>query len=451
MPERPAADRGGHLQPPQAGHPARHRRDDALRAEQLDAAAEAVRAAARLAVQHAHAHRACRRRRSATRAWRRCEAAAHPAQRRLPLLRRQAVRQRRARLLVDRRRSSSATSRPTTQARAARRQGPVALLSADAPPRRPRLAGRAQPLAGDAQRRAARRSGSPTGATSCCRSRRSCSPRRCARCRRAGFVGANVTIPHKEAALALADEATAPARAIGAANTLTLRPGGAIARRQHRRARPARRAAGDAAARGRALVLGAGGSARAAVWALREAGADGRGLEPHARAGAGAGRRARRRAPSTRRRRRRPARQLHVGRACSRTSQPFKELPAGRRCPRGYAVRRRPRLPAGRHGAPAPRGARGCATCRRPGGPGPPGRAELRALDRQPGAVDVMRRPPRELATAQLDVTPSRHPTCSPAGPASTEGGTARRTRAPDDPGTASRQPRRRGGRRRAS
>ena len=36
-----------------------------------------------------------------------------------------------------------------------------------------------------------------------------------------GFKGVNVTIPHKEAALALADTATDTARAIGAANTLT--------------------------------------------------------------------------------------------------------------------------------------------------------------------------------------------------------------------------------------
>ena len=41
----------------------------------------------------------------------------------------------------------------------------------------------------------------------------------------AGFVGANVTIPHKEAALALADEVTDGARAIGAANTLVFRAG----------------------------------------------------------------------------------------------------------------------------------------------------------------------------------------------------------------------------------
>src|SRR3712207_7489485 len=41
----------------------------------------------------------------------------------------------------------------------------------------------------------------------------------------AGFHGINVTVPHKEAALALADEATPTARAIGAANTLTFSAG----------------------------------------------------------------------------------------------------------------------------------------------------------------------------------------------------------------------------------
>src|ERR671936_1915931 len=42
---------------------------------------------------------------------------------------------------------------------------------------------------------------------------------------REGFVGANVTVPHKLAALALADEASEAASAIGAANTLSLRDG----------------------------------------------------------------------------------------------------------------------------------------------------------------------------------------------------------------------------------
>ena len=47
----------------------------------------------------------------------------------------------------------------------------------------------------------------------------------------AGFRGINVTIPHKEAALALADEATPTAAAVGAANMLTFVPSGAIDRR----------------------------------------------------------------------------------------------------------------------------------------------------------------------------------------------------------------------------
>ena len=86
----------------------------------------------------------------------------------------------------------------------------------------------------------------------------------------AGFAGANVTIPHKEAALALADTATERAAAIGAANTLTFGAGGAIHADNTD-------APGIVAALGdplpdTALVLGAGGSARAAVWALVQAG-----------------------------------------------------------------------------------------------------------------------------------------------------------------------------------
>jgi shikimate dehydrogenase len=87
----------------------------------------------------------------------------------------------------------------------------------------------------------------------------------------AGFVGANVTIPHKEAALALADVATDAARAIGAANTLTFADGAIQAANTDA---PGLLAALPASPRGQtALVLGAGGSARAAAWALREAGA----------------------------------------------------------------------------------------------------------------------------------------------------------------------------------
>ncbi len=88
----------------------------------------------------------------------------------------------------------------------------------------------------------------------------------------AGFRGANVTIPHKEAALALADEASERARAIGAANTLTFLPDGRIDADNTDApgfvaALPRPPGAGE-----RALVLGAGGSARAVVWALAQAG-----------------------------------------------------------------------------------------------------------------------------------------------------------------------------------
>jgi shikimate dehydrogenase len=88
----------------------------------------------------------------------------------------------------------------------------------------------------------------------------------------AGFRGANVTLPHKHAALALASDPTPQARAIGAANTLIFGDCGEI--RADNTDAPALIAALPFAAGGRsALVLGAGGSARAAVWALLDAGA----------------------------------------------------------------------------------------------------------------------------------------------------------------------------------
>jgi len=88
----------------------------------------------------------------------------------------------------------------------------------------------------------------------------------------AGFTGANVTIPHKQAALALADEATSSARAIGAANTLTFLPDGRI-HADNTDAPGLIDALPFDAAGATAVVLGAGGTARAAVWALRAAGA----------------------------------------------------------------------------------------------------------------------------------------------------------------------------------
>jgi shikimate dehydrogenase len=89
----------------------------------------------------------------------------------------------------------------------------------------------------------------------------------------AGFLGANVTIPHKQAALAFAEQASAAAREIGAANTLSFLADGTIA--AENTDAPGLIAALGASPRGmRVLVLGAGGSARAAVWALLREGAD---------------------------------------------------------------------------------------------------------------------------------------------------------------------------------
>jgi shikimate dehydrogenase len=88
----------------------------------------------------------------------------------------------------------------------------------------------------------------------------------------AGFAGANVTLPHKLAALALADEASPAARAIGAANTLLFDRGSIRAENTDA---PGLLAALPLDPAGRsALVLGAGGSARAVVWALRQSGAE---------------------------------------------------------------------------------------------------------------------------------------------------------------------------------
>jgi shikimate dehydrogenase len=89
---------------------------------------------------------------------------------------------------------------------------------------------------------------------------------------KAGFRGVNVTIPHKHAALALATEPTPRALAIGAANTLIFEADDLI--RADNTDAPGLIDALPFPAAGRtALVLGAGGSARAAVWALLDAGA----------------------------------------------------------------------------------------------------------------------------------------------------------------------------------
>lgn len=91
-----------------------------------------------------------------------------------------------------------------------------------------------------------------------------------------GFVGVNVTIPHKESVLKLADIVTDRAALIGAANTLIFRKDGRIhadntdgygfiANLRHN-------APNWTPARGPAVVFGAGGAARAIIASLIEVG-----------------------------------------------------------------------------------------------------------------------------------------------------------------------------------
>lgn len=88
------------------------------------------------------------------------------------------------------------------------------------------------------------------------------------------LLGANVTVPHKEAILALVDEVDAGARRLGAVNTLVVRGGRltgyntdaegfALALREEAGFDPEGRSA---------LILGAGGGARAVAFALADGG-----------------------------------------------------------------------------------------------------------------------------------------------------------------------------------
>lgn len=92
-----------------------------------------------------------------------------------------------------------------------------------------------------------------------------------------GGLGANVTLPHKAAAFALADERSEAASRAGSANVLTARVGGRLA---------AHNTDGDGMVRDiterhqvdlrghTALLLGAGGAAHGVAWSLLDAGVE---------------------------------------------------------------------------------------------------------------------------------------------------------------------------------
>lgn len=92
-----------------------------------------------------------------------------------------------------------------------------------------------------------------------------------------GYVGGNVTVPHKEAAFRLVARRDAAAEAVGAVNTLWLEDGKLFGGNSDTHGFIANlddRAPGWGAPGCRAVVLGAGGAARSAAYALRQRGAE---------------------------------------------------------------------------------------------------------------------------------------------------------------------------------
>ena len=86
-----------------------------------------------------------------------------------------------------------------------------------------------------------------------------------------GFVGGNVTVPHKEAAFRLVDRRDQAAEAVGAVNTVWLENGRLMGGNSDTHGFLAHlddRAPGWDVPGGRAVILGAGGAARSAAYAL---------------------------------------------------------------------------------------------------------------------------------------------------------------------------------------
>ena len=93
-----------------------------------------------------------------------------------------------------------------------------------------------------------------------------------------GFIGVNITIPHKEHALTIADKVSDNAALVGAVNTLIFRPNGMIYGENTDCYGFLKNLCEQAPQwnpkSGSALVLGAGGASRAVVTALSDAGVE---------------------------------------------------------------------------------------------------------------------------------------------------------------------------------
>ena len=88
------------------------------------------------------------------------------------------------------------------------------------------------------------------------------------------FVGANVTVPHKEAVMSHLDHVAPEAQAIGAVNTIVVHEGRSIGYNTDWRGFLTALSEGGFDPQGkRAVALGAGGAARAVVYALAQDGA----------------------------------------------------------------------------------------------------------------------------------------------------------------------------------
>lgn len=88
------------------------------------------------------------------------------------------------------------------------------------------------------------------------------------------FMGANVTVPHKEMVMSYLDHVAPEAQAIGAVNTIVVREGKSIGYNTDWQGFLTAVSEGGFEPQGkRAVVLGAGGAARAVVYALAHAGA----------------------------------------------------------------------------------------------------------------------------------------------------------------------------------